>query len=168
MLRGSPSRAVLGFTVASSRLVCNADRSRLAAPGISSASNRCNRLTVCTGRWDSSSRRSVNSRSATRACPLGGAFARLGERENAVFRGSGRGHAVLSIVSGLLAGSCPVIAMKTASRFAFESVNHPARFALVEPLRLAARAPAGLVHPQKAPGTCASTPVPLVPARGYG
>jgi len=41
-----------------------------------------------------------------RARPLGWAFAPAAENgENAVFRGSGRGHAALSMVSGLLAGS---------------------------------------------------------------
>ena len=41
-------------------LACNADRSRLAPPGISSLSSRCSRLTVCTRSRDSSSRRSVS------------------------------------------------------------------------------------------------------------
>jgi hypothetical protein len=40
-------------------------RSLGAPPGISSASSRCSRFTVCTRSWDSSSRRSTSSRSAT-------------------------------------------------------------------------------------------------------
>src|SRR5215213_3519974 len=55
----------LGFTLASSFFALVAVRSFPAPPGISSVSSRCNRLTVCTRRAESSSRRSTSSRSAT-------------------------------------------------------------------------------------------------------